>query len=197
MSDSKTMLGRREALKIIAAGSATTLPVLGADAPASGHTHPQAVQPAAAASQTPKFFTAAELATVVAVADSIIPADERSPGAREAGVGPFIDLMVSASPEEVQRVWREGLRALEARSQADFSKGFAEASPDERSALLQDISKNERRPKTPLERFFRAAKNLTIDGYYTSEIGIQQELRYKGNAYLKEFKGCTHPEHQA
>jgi hypothetical protein len=38
---------------------------------------------------------------------------------------------------------------------------------------------------------------MTIDGYYTSEIGIKQELKYKGNTYLKEFKGCTHPEHQS
>ena len=57
------------------------------------------------------------------------------------------------------------------------------------------ISKNEKSPQSLEERFFRAIKNLTIDGYYTSKIGIHQELQYKGNTYLKEFKGCTHPEH--
>jgi hypothetical protein len=38
---------------------------------------------------------------------------------------------------------------------------------------------------------------MTVDGYYTSSIGIHQELRYQGNAYLKEFIGCTHPEHRS
>jgi hypothetical protein len=52
------------------------------------------------------------------------------------------------------------------------------------------------KPQTLEERFFKAIKNMTIDGYYTSKIGIHQELQYKGNTYLKEFKGCTHPEHQ-
>jgi gluconate 2-dehydrogenase gamma chain len=187
MSNAKSTLKRREALKIIAVAPA--VPALAAD-----HAHREARQ--AAAPQAPKFFTAAQLAAVTAVADVIIPADDRSPGAREAGVASFIDLMLSESPAEVQAQWREGLEALDARSRADFSKSFADATREQQTALLTDIGKNERRPRTPLERFFRAAKNLTIDGYYTSEIGIQKELRYKGNGYLKEFKGCTHPEHQ-
>ncbi|HTF36757.1 MAG TPA: gluconate 2-dehydrogenase subunit 3 family protein, partial [Blastocatellia bacterium] len=62
--------------------------------------------------------------------------------------------------------------------------------------LLKEISKNERSPQTVEEKFFRTIKNATVDGYYTSEIGIHKELHYKGNAYLKEFVGCTHPEHQ-
>nr|MBA3438345.1 gluconate 2-dehydrogenase subunit 3 family protein [Pyrinomonadaceae bacterium] len=70
----------------------------------------------------------------------------------------------------------------------------------QQTELLTEISKNERKAakdQTPEERFFRSIKNLTIDGYYTSEVGIHKDLKYQGNAYLKEFKGCTHPEHQA
>jgi hypothetical protein len=67
---------------------------------------------------------------------------------------------------------------------------------DQQIELLKEISKNERSPQTIEERFFRTIKYATVDGYYTSEIGIHKELHYKGNAYLKEFTGCTHPEHQ-
>ena len=56
--------------------------------------------------------------------------------------------------------------------------------------MLQTISRNERAPQTPLETFFVMAKQATIHGYYTSKIGIHQELRYKGNQFLKEFVGC-------
>ena len=60
----------------------------------------------------------------------------------------------------------------------------------QQNELLIVISKNEKDPKTVEERFFKTAKNATIDGYYTSEIGIHKELKYRGNTYLKEFKGC-------
>jgi hypothetical protein len=53
------------------------------------------------------------------------------------------------------------------------------------------------KPQTLEERFFKAIKNMTIDGYYTSEDWYPSGTTvYKGNTYLKEFKGCTHPEHQ-
>jgi hypothetical protein len=77
-----------------------------------------------------------------------------------------------------------------------YGKTFADASVEQQVELLTEISKNERSPQTTEERFFRTIKYATVDGYYTSEIGIQKELRYKGNAYLKEFTGCAHPEHK-
>ena len=61
--------------------------------------------------------------------------------------------------------------------------------------MLRDISKNELAPATPLEEFFATTKDAVIRGYYTSEIGIQKELAYKGNKFLREFVGCTHSEH--
>jgi hypothetical protein len=47
-----------------------------------------------------------------------------------------------------------------------------------------------------LERFFVTLKRMTINGYYTSKIGIHQDLQYIGNEYLSDFQGCTHPGHQ-
>ena len=201
--DEKNNVSRRRALKVIAVGvgAAGALPVLnntaqGQQAHGEGsHHHPQGTQRKAAGQ--PKFFSAQEMATISAMSEIIIPTDDHSPGAIAAEVPQFIDLMVSESPAEAKSQWRSGLDAIEKMSQRMFSKGFTAASPQQQVQLMTQISKNERDPKTPEERFFRTIKNLTIDGYYTSEVGIHKELQYKGNAYLKEFPGCTHPEHKA
>ena len=67
--------------------------------------------------------------------------------------------------------------------------------PPQATELLSPLARNEESPTAPLEQFFKATKDATIRGYYTSEIGIQKELEYKGNRILGEFVGCTHPEH--
>ena len=85
--------------------------------------------------------------------------------------------------------------AVEKISQKKFSTTFVNATVDQQVALLKAISINEYKARSVEERFFVAIKSLTVDGYYTSQVGIHQELRYKGNAYLKDFVGCTHPEH--
>lgn len=207
MSDEKDNITRRRALKVIAVGvgTASALPLLGKDAHAQemNHMHHGAAKPAAATTQaktTPpalKFFTPQQFALVTTLSDIIIPTDDHSPGAKAAEVPAFIDLMVSESPEETKTLWRDGLTAVDKMSQSKFTKDFNGATAEQQLGLMTEISKNERNPKTVEERFFRALKNLTIDGYYTSEIGIHQDLQYKGNTYMKEFKGCTHPEHQA
>ena len=199
MSDEKT-ISRRTALKVIGAGvsAATALPIIETKVAAQQAHHGMEMglaAPSASAEQAPRFFNFQELATIGMIADVIIPADEQSPGAKAAGVAVFIDSMISESPEEVKTAWRRGLESIEKLSRQKFSAGFTAAKPEQQISLLKAISKNERNPKTIEERFFVAIKGLTVDGYYTSSIGIHQELRYQGNAYLKEFKGCTHPEH--
>jgi hypothetical protein len=64
--------------------------------------------------------------------------------------------------------------------------------------MLMEISKAQSppAPNEPQARFFKAIKEATIDGFYTSKIGIE-ELGYQGNTVLDEFPGCTHPEHHA
>ena len=204
MSNEKQDLSRRRALKIIGigVGAAGTLsiydnPVLGQE---PRHDHHDAGEQTPSKPRQPqplRFFNAAEVATIATIAELIIPADEHSPGAKEAEVPAFIDLMVSESPLETKTLWRDGLASVDKLSQRKFSKNFNDASPDDQIKLLTEIARNEFKPATLEERFFRAIKNLTIDGYYTSEIGIHKDLEYKGNTYQKEFKGCTHPEHQS
>lgn len=203
MADEKEQVTRRDAIKTIGVGVGViaSLPVLGNSAAAQelashDHSNHSAQGAGPAKAQPLKFFTDEENKTVIEMSERIIPADDHSPGAKAAGVNEYIDLVVSESPEATRQVWREGLGAISKMSRDKFGKSFADASTDQQIQLLTEISKNERSPQTVEERFFRTIKNATADGYYTSEIGIHKELHYKGNAYLKEFTGCTHPEHQ-
>jgi hypothetical protein len=135
---------------------------------------------------TVQFFTADEMKLLDAVMEKIIPADDHSPGAHEAGVPLFADLMVATSPDDVKEDWRGGLRVLETELET--------SSLDE---WLARASTNQEDPLTVLDLFFVKLKQMTVDGYYTSSIGIHKDLEYQGNTYLREFHGCTHPEHQA
>lgn len=201
MADSNDKVSRRDALKglTVGAGVIASLPVLGSTVAAQDHQHMHtATQTAASAKPGPlKFFTPDENRAVIEMSERIIPSDDSSPGAKAARVNEYIDLIVSESPDAVKQTWREGLAAVNKMSSDKFSKPFADLSAEQQVELLRAISKNERNPQTVEERFFRTIKNATIDGYYTTEIGIKQELKYKGNSYLKEFVGCTHPEHQS
>jgi hypothetical protein len=143
----------------------------------------------------PHFFTPAEMTSISLISDLIIPADEQSPGAKAAGVPVFIDLMISESSVETKNLWRNGLAAVDQLCKKEFGDSFGTLTSEQQVAVLRLISRNEYQPRRIEERFFIAIKGLTVDGYYTSELGIHQELRYKGNAYLKDFAGCTHPEH--
>jgi hypothetical protein len=132
-----------------------------------------------------RFFSAAENKLLDSVMELIIPADSHSPGAHAAKVSEFTDWMVSTSEEPVQREWRKGVKLLQ--------EEVLHSSP---AAALAKAARNEAHPSTDLERFFIQLKSMTVDGYYTTEIGIHKDLQYVGNAYNPDYKGCTHPEHQ-
>lgn len=174
---------RRNLLKVTA-GAVAAVPFL---SEASAHALEQ-MRSGAAGSKF-AFFTRAQHATVDAISERIIPTDDHSPGARAAKVADYIDLLVSESPAELKTTWTEGLTALDQASTERFKAPFVKATTEQQIALLTDISRNELDPKTPLEVFFREAKARTITGYYTSKIGIHQELGYKGNQFLPEFVG--------
>jgi len=197
--EKKGEMTRREAIKSIGAGAGVvaTLPVLGVAQDHSAHGHARRPAQESAAAQPLKFFTEDEIKTVAEMSERIIPADDSSPGAKAAGVSQYIDLIVSESNDITKQTWRDGLAAINKMSRDRAGVAFASATVEQQTELLKEISKNERSPQTVEERFFRTIKNATVDGYYTSEIGIHKELRYKGNSYLKEFTGCTHPEHQS
>ena len=142
-----------------------------------------------------RFLTPAQYATVDRFVEILIPADDHSPGASEARVADYIDLLLSESDGQTQGEWTTGVAALDEDSRRRFQTGFVQLAPAQAALIVTEMSRNEGAPSTTLERFFVATKDAAIRGYYTSEIGIHKELTYKGNRFLREFVGCTHPEH--
>ena len=133
-----------------------------------------------------RFFRADENELLDALMEMIIPADSHSPGARAAKVSLFADWIVSSEPPEIQQEWRAGLQKMQEEAQ--------NSSPAE---ALAKAAAGESHPETEVHRFFIRLKQMTVDGYYTSEIGLHQDLRYRGNEHLSQFAGCTHAEHKA
>jgi gluconate 2-dehydrogenase gamma chain len=138
----------------------------------------------------PKFFTAAEYRTVRVLADMIIPRDERSGSASDAGVPEFIDFTVSDRPY-LQQPMRDGLRWIDAQSGSRFGKPFADASQSQREEILNDIAWPARAPASMADgvSFFNRFRDLTSSGFWSSEIGVK-DLRYMGNLFVHEWDGC-------
>jgi hypothetical protein len=181
------LLSRRAALRAIGTGSAgvVLLPWLSE----SGLLAFNRIQQTRAAA-APKVLSASQFATLEAVVEAIIPADEQSAGAKDARVADYVDLLLSEVEEPLALQWMGGLAELDDEANGRFKVPFAKLDAAQTDSVLASISKNEADPQTPLEAFFVMAKHATLDGYYTSEIGIHRELRYKGNKFLTEFIGC-------
>ena len=130
------------------------------------------------------LFSESDVALLDEIADTILP-PTKTPGAKAAGVGPFIAMMVTDTydPPE-QRLFVEGVAALEDESRAQNGGGFMASSPAQRVALLERLDREAieymRRPGAEARppHYFRLIKELTLLGYFTSEIGCTQALRY-------------------
>jgi hypothetical protein len=133
-------------------------------------------------SDVPAFFTSEELALLERLMEIIIPADDHSPGAKAARVPAFADLMISTGPDRAKVLWRSGLAAF--RVSESLEAALAQAAAEETA------------PKSELGRFFIDLKRMTVDGYYTSSVGIHDEMGYVGNQHLTAAPECDHPEHQ-
>lgn len=184
---------RRLVLKLIAAG------VLAPQADvAAQHPHSLvAIAPAQAAAYTPQFFSSAQLDMVDRLTEIIIPADEHSPGAHEAKVANFADVLLSESAEDVRKAWTDGLKLVDAEARKQAKQPFLELSPSAQQKVVAAMASHEQNPSNDLERFFTRLKRMATDGYYTSRIGMQQELKYEGSVPLTTPPACNHPEHQA
>ncbi len=199
--------GRREALRKIAlggvsAGAATAFPILGQGAvtPAmahAAHMHPAGPNAVPDPDWKPLFLDAHENDTVITLTDLIIPTTS-TPGAKAALVNRFIDLLLNDEDADKQKTFLQGLAWLDGRALTLHQKPFVNLTPDEQTALLTPLADadNKNAEDQPGVRFFQQIKDLTIYGYYTSKIGMEQELQYAGGDYHTEFPGaCNHPEH--
>lgn len=140
------------------------------------------------------FLTAPQHAMVDELSETIIPADSHSGGAKAAKVADYIDKFLFESFDENQKaLWREGLHLIDLMSRHYNGKSIVEASPKDRIAILTVLSDHEQMTDLPEVRFYVELKRLTVRAYYTSKIGIHDELEYKGNRILQEFVGCDDP----
>ena len=147
---------------------------------------------AAAAGKTyaPKFFTASEYRTVRVLADMILPKDERSGSATDAGVPEFMDFTMTDRPGS-QKWMRDGLAWLNAESTTRFGKPFADATQSQRETILNDIAWPDRSPQALANgvSFFNRFRDLTASGFWSSEMGVK-DLKYIGNVFAPNWNGC-------
>jgi hypothetical protein len=185
---------RREWLKTSAAAlgaSLLPLPAVSAEAPQAETAPPATKTETAETKPAARFFTPAQHALVEELSETIIPADNHSGGAKAAKVADYIDQVLRESSDDSRKaLWREGLRLVDVMSQHYHGKSFVNAGPEERIAVLTVLSNNEHMTDLPEVRFFIELKQLTVQGYYTSKIGIHDELEYKGNRILQDYVGC-------
>ena len=152
-------------------------------------------RPAAAAFK-PKFFTAREYAAVRVLVDLIIPKDDRSGSASDAGVPEFMDFMMGDDRAR-QTPMRGGLAWIDRECEDRFDQRFLECSPAERTAVLDDIAwPGKARPELVHGvAFFNSFRDLTAAGFFSSKMGVE-DLRYTGNVMVPEWKGCPDEAHR-
>ena len=191
---------RRVALRALATGAAAaasspwveSLSVLAAQ-----HAHLPAAQAAIGAQNwAPVVLDAHQNETVITLTELIIPQTD-TPGAKAAGVNRFVDAVLQKAKPAERDSFVRGLSWLDDRSRRLFRNDFISSTPAQQTELLTQLSpsdvSSELRAGADL---FRAIKSMTIDGYYTTEAGLRQELGDSGQLFLAQFAGCDHPEHQ-
>jgi hypothetical protein len=138
----------------------------------------------------PQFFTAHEYDTVRVLVDMILPRDERSGSATEAGVPEFMDFIV-LDEERRQTAMRGGLAWLDAQCRVRFDKTFLDCTDEERNAVLDDIAWPDRAREEMSHgvSFFNSLRDLTASGFWSSRMGVE-DLQYQGNTGIPEWTGC-------
>jgi gluconate 2-dehydrogenase gamma chain len=182
-------ISRRAALELFAAAPAAALVWTPAEA-RQAHEHAEAAVAAKAVPFKPKFFTAHEYATVGVLVDLIIPKDERSGSATDAGVPAFMDFMMIDQPRR-QIAMRGGLAMIDRLAVDRFGKRFASAADRERRLVLDEIAytSNPDRGLRQAIAFFSSFRDLTASGFWSTKMGVA-DLQYQGNVFVTEWTGC-------
>ena len=178
-------LTRREALgslagAIVAAGAFDRL--------LAAQVHQMAAQSAAGSggAYVPTALSPHEYRTVERLADLIIPVESGAPGALEAGVPAWIDMLAGVN-DQLKTIYVDGVAWLDAAAKRRGSASFVTASPADQTALIDAIAyrKNESPDLAPGIRFFTWVRRMTVDGFYTSRVGMRDV--YLGNSPSATF----------
>ena len=192
-------LSRRNLFHIIGAVPAAAAVASGAAAAEAHGAHNHAPASGAAANPTPykrQTFDDHQWKTVSVLCDLIIPADDRSGSATQAGVVEFLDDWLAFRTDQdgnqdFQAEILGGLMWLDRESNRLFQKDFADASPDNQKQILDRIAYPEK--AAPADhlwvRFFSQFRSLTVSGFFSSKMGVE-DLPYLGNRAVAEWKGC-------
>lgn len=190
-------LNRRQTLQFLGCMSVTGgMVAAGCDADRQSHT--EHAKPLA-----PRLFSAAEFALLSRLAELIIPKTETA-GAIEAKVPEYIEAEVAAGTHldigaNLRVLFADGLRWVDAASQAKFKRDFLQLKESEQYELLEPacIAADAGDVRGRSVQFMRALKDLTVEGYYTSQPGLMDELRYRGNTPQAAFADCNVQPHHA
>jgi gluconate 2-dehydrogenase gamma chain len=190
MSDHDFEVSRRELLRSIGAslalGAGGTEMLSAQDA---AHVHQIASDVRAKGDYKPKCFTAHEYTTLRRLAEMIVPPDDHSKGALEAGAPEFIDLLSSGN-QELATIYTGGMAWLDEQMKRRYQAAFCDATPAQQTAMLDLIaySKNEtEHPELgPGIRFFTWVRKMVVDAYYSSEVG-RRDLGFMGNGVVAAF----------
>ena len=185
-------MNRRDVLRMLSAGPIAALAITEAEAQQAHH-QVQAAKQAAQKTGTafkPKFFTAREYETVRILSDLILPADDRSGSATAAGVPEFMDFIMIDMPTR-QVAMRGGLAWLDLECQRRFDRTFTGASAAQRTEVLDALATYGELGAglTHGQAFFRAFRDLTASGFWTSKMGMT-DLGYMGNTVVAKWDGC-------
>lgn len=212
---SKNTSSRRDALRQIALGLTAAGAGLQLDAQAAQHVHSAAAADTKNGKYTPKLLNAHEWETITKLSEIVMPADDRSGSAVDAGAPQFIDLLCSQN-EELAVIFTGGLAWFDSEMRKRVGKEFVSATAAEQTALLDAIVAAERtvreqsaeqqlfarapqyknfsnytvKPGTDLApgvKFFDWARRLIVDAYYTSPIGVK-DVNYIGNLAISKYE---------
>jgi gluconate 2-dehydrogenase gamma chain len=192
---SENSVSRRDVLKSLSMGAVAASALRAIPLQAAEYVHSQIAAEKAkdtAGAYTPKFFPPPQYKTLQSLCEAIIPADTDCGGAIEAGAPEFIDLLTSENPE-YQLKLGGGLMWLDSVCADRYGKPYVDCNLQQQSEILDLIAYRKNAEQDPGLRqgvvFFSFLRDLTADGFFTSEIGIAY-LGYIGNTFVNEFRGC-------
>ena len=183
-------LSRRQALKLLGAASVSGLVWTPTEIAMAAARAASARAAQTGTAFQPEFFTDHEHATVRVLVDLIVPADERSGSATDAGVPEFMDFMMLDRPP-MQEWMRGGLAWLDVECQERFDRTFLDCDDAQRTEMLDLIAWPERAPDELSHgvAFFNRFRDLTASGFWSSRMGVE-DLQYLGNRFQATWTGC-------
>ena len=194
-TESRPFLKRRDMLKAMTAVPAAALVSISPAAASPARTSASGVGPALAAQASgeykQKVLDDHEWKTVRILSDWIIPADERSGSATDAGVPEFVDDWLDFRRGRVLDKIRGGLTWLDLECNRQYHHDFADCTKEEQKQMLDRIAY----PKTAAPgdaagvTFFNEMRDLVVSGFFSSKMGVD-DLPYLGNKMLTEWDGC-------